>query len=1323
MTDDLHLPDFLTNHDLFQDYYLVTYLAQTLPLAPDEVQQAHDQARAQQDANHILALLAQQWHAQRSRLRSSSTSEADIEDFVKTVCHMLGMVASSQGSVPRHNASAKRVDLVLFADETDGADFVQRTQQRQRAKERYARALALVEVKKVGIDFDAGGDSSPARQIVQYLTLTGVPWGILTDGHRWRIYRRFDVPRFGVFCEVNLANILAIADQEERQQAFWWFYAFFQQGAFNRFATQHTSRLTQFYNGSQQYAVGVQDALRDQAFRVVEELAGGMYATHSTPDTADLNVLYNQAIILLYRLLFLKFAEDKAILPIHNPVYRQQYGYTSVERDLLAHLDNPTYILGTDKQSVAFWTRLSSLFTHLNNGNQHAGIFAYNGGLFQPSNLNATTSVPDAYLARALDHLARITRNGQKQRISYRDLSTRHLGSIYEGLLEQRLARVNGTVHLVSSAGQPLNERRTSGSYYTPDYIVDYIVQQTIDPLCDGKTAEEIKQFTILDPAMGSGHFLVTALSRLAQHHALARRRSTHPSPRRDPGETDADYAARLDAHDAETEPTMLEVAASERELVEHCIYGVDLNPLAVELAKLSLWLSTLSSDRPLSFLDHHLRVGNSLIGGRIDQLGTLTMATTPQPARRLFAVVLDRVRDQMLAYFQTISAMPSTTAAEIHAKADAFATFRTYSQPLRQVAHSWVSHQLGHTLSEAQYEQCLNAVDDYYATPPDTTAWEALEQEAWFLHAQQHAAHAKFFHWELEFPQVLLDEPRGFDAVVGNPPWGSDIDQATYNYLRTRFHYLHQRLPDTAKYFFGVYHETATHHGRVGLILPNVTFYSHEYTRLRELWLDNYHIKQLRNLGDGIFKGVTTPSSIIIAQMQNNISDPIVGFSDYRHIPRDFLFERLHKNTIELRQSQLKAIPGYTFVEDVVGLQLLLRLYKTCTILGELTKEVSSGVVTGSNVAFLLTDDEIHQKSIEQSAVWSLLRGEDIHRYSSPQKPPLSIIYASWDFDAVIHPNTMQHLEPYRDKLKKRREVVQGKMPWYALHWSRNRTLYSSPKIICRQTADTLIAAVDTYGHCVLNTVIVIRPRDSAWSPFFWVTVLNSRLLRYVYNLLVQEEDRTFAEVKPVNLRKLPIRRISFTTPEEDRIRLRDEAIAAYTSGDHAAVLAAVEACLTADPEQADVVHDVLAYLAQQMTTMNVQRHEQLTYFLTDLEGEMAASEWKKLGKTRQLWNPATKKARATTDADGVLGDLAGQVLTIDDHLGSLTESQWQWLLKHKLGRVSQLARLTAVYNRYHTVLATLGQDLAATDTLIDQIVYRLYGLTDAEIALIEAG
>ena len=238
-------------------------------------------------------------------------------------------------------------------------------------------------------------------------------------------------------------------------------------------------------------------------------------------------------------------------------------------------------------------------------------------------------------------------------------------------------------------------ERKATGSYYTPDYIVRYIVENTLAPLCESKTVDEILSLKILDPATGSGHFLVGVVDYLAEELI------THP---------DAPYIT--ETTDAETE-----LAYWRRRVVESCVYGVDLNPMAVELAKLSLWLHTVAKGEPLSFLDHHIRCGNSLIGAKIENLSNLPelkksrrSASQSQTEILMEFPFTDRVATA-IGHYLLIEEIESRTAEQIHAKEDKLETAQKMLRSHKGVANLWTSVYFGNDVSRATYHQALNAL------------------------------------------------------------------------------------------------------------------------------------------------------------------------------------------------------------------------------------------------------------------------------------------------------------------------------------------------------------------------------------------------------------------------------------------------------------------------------------------------------------------------------------------------------------------------------------------------------------------------------------
>jgi hypothetical protein len=369
------------------------------------------------------------------------------------------------------------------------------------------------------------------------------------------------------------------------------------------------------------YARGIEDTLKTQVYEALRHLAQGFldYSPNGLEtDPVTLKEIYDNSLIVLYRLLFILYGDSRELLPLRQSAsYRQYYSLDAIKHQVAEDL-GAGHVLLSD--SDILWPRLKGLFRIIDRGSTPLSVATFNGGLFDPDRhlFIEYNTVGDAHLQQAVDKLARV--GGRF--VDYRDLAERHLGTIYEGLLEFHLealpessVRERWTVDLLNDKG----ERRATGSYYTPDHIVKYIVDECVGPAMEravrsaegageeGRAAEAVLALNIIDPAMGSGHFLVEATEYMARFLVGL-------GASRDP-------AAEAPSVDGGGSENGAELAYWKRRVVQSCIYGVDLNPLAVELAKLSLWLATAANDRPLSFLDHHLRCGNSLVGAN---LGTL---------------------------------------------------------------------------------------------------------------------------------------------------------------------------------------------------------------------------------------------------------------------------------------------------------------------------------------------------------------------------------------------------------------------------------------------------------------------------------------------------------------------------------------------------------------------------------------------------------------------------------------------------------------------------------------------------------------------------
>ena len=533
-----------------------------------------------------------------------SNKEAQVEDeVVKPILKQLGHTFEVQPSLETPDGT-KAPDYIFYRDQEM---LVANKGKRLNEELLQKRAFAVGDAKYWDrpLDFSlksASGDpftnKNPSYQISFYMQYTRLDWGILTNGRLWRLYHKDTAHKFDHFYEINLPELLQTNDANN----FLYFYAFFRRQAFEPSNISIEAIRTKSVN----YARGVGDTLKAQVYEALRHIAQGLldYRPNNLQiEQTTLKTIYDSSLIVLYRLLFILYAEARELLPVHeNTDYLESYSLEGIKQSIQKNLDARKLLL---PNTATLWAKLKALFNIINEGSPPLSVATFNGGLFDSNRhpFLEQYAVGDQHLQQAIDKLARV----EGQFVDYRDLAERHLGTIYEGLLEFHLEKAESlenswTVDMKTEKG----ERKATGSYYTPDYIVKYMVEKTLDPLlrnavANATTEQEkiaaVLNIKVLDLAMGSGHFPVEATEYIARF-----------------------LVENIEQLPADTDDET-ELVYWKRRVAQSCIYGVDLNPLAVDLAKLSLWLTTVAKNRPLSFLDHHLRCGNSLIGTRLTEM------------------------------------------------------------------------------------------------------------------------------------------------------------------------------------------------------------------------------------------------------------------------------------------------------------------------------------------------------------------------------------------------------------------------------------------------------------------------------------------------------------------------------------------------------------------------------------------------------------------------------------------------------------------------------------------------------------------------------
>ena len=1095
----------------------------------------------------------------RERDALTRANEAQTEArWVRPVLDALGWGYEVQ-SVSQRQGAKQVPDYALFAS-ADGA----RAAAAQGGGDRrliYKRAAGVLEAKRWERDLDAHGPGTdtrvPSGQIVNYLVRTEQRWGVLTNGREWRLYTRDADFADSVYFAVDLPALLgddplALGGSNDvipAAEAFRYFWLFFAPRAFE-VHPDGRRWLDLARESSTSYARRVEEALKPRAYRAVTALVRGfVHASGRDPralsaDPDEGRVVLDNALTLLFRLLFLLYAESRDLLPVRtHPAYRDKSLFAL--RTRAAHTRDAGTTLWPRGRD--FWNDLHDLFRIVDGHDEWrvTGIPVYNGGLFDPAKHPwlETHHVTDPQLAEAIDLLSRIEdpEDGRLHLVDFAPLDVRHLGSIYEGLLEYVVRTADAPLPAILEGGRVVRdtvaagelylatdkgERHASGSYYTPDYVVQYIVEQALGPLVEGRSATEILALRVVDPAMGSGHFLVAATAFLAR--AAVRAAADVPQLDLGPGgHPSPDHLRRL--------------------VVERCIFGVDRNRRAVELAKLSLWLATVQRDKPLNFLDHHLKHGDALLGARVRDLGGA-------PGRRGREAALEAAGQfnafegayraklrQALALLSHLATTASDTLEQIARKEQYYAQADTLLQRFRDVADVWTSAWLGNAVTGDQYAR---AIDALRASPE---AWDAVRAEPWFAAAKALWRTHRFFHWDVEFGEAFYDEDAsdrerpGFDAVLGNPPYvRMEGFRPIKDFLRARYATYEARA-DLYVYFIERSLDVLRDGGEYGVIVSNKFLRANYGRPVRALLGREAAVREIVDLGGlPVFPEATVRAALLFARGgRASAVHPRWGEVD-RLDPERFA-ESVERSLVTLDAT---AIGGEDWgLAPVAVASLMARLEQTCVPLGEVVGgQICWGVKTGLNEAFVLDgamrDRLIAEDPRSAQLIKPLVVGEEVRRYHL-DRGDLSLIYVPPGCNLDAFPAVLRHLGQYREALERR--ATAGSHGWYELQQPQAAyaAMFAGPKIVYPEIANGPRFAIDRAGYVINNKCFAIP--GERWS---LLGILNSRaaffLLTHVGARLEGAGDAArFVEHRAQYMERLPIPRVAPTTSDSTRAEL----------------------------------------------------------------------------------------------------------------------------------------------------------------------------------------
>ena len=1136
---------------------------------------------------------------------------------------------------------------------------------------------------------------------------------------------------------------------------------------------------------SERYARELGERLKDRVFfEIFPHFARGfiIYARRTGQLPANLDSLdagernhllepfFSATLTFLYRLLY---AESRDLLPV-----REVRGYheKSLERlkkqvaEKAGTIEDQApaklKVAYTDL-STAFYDKLQELFDTVDKGDAALNVPVYNGGLFMTQPDPADTS-PEADIARFLAHckisdrelalgLDLMARDMDEKRhdlafIDYKSLGVRQLGSIYEGLLEFKLrvapevmAVVKGKkteeiLHYAEaqqkklpilkegrgkdardktlSKGQPYlendrRERKATGSYYTPDYIVKYIVEHTVGPVITEKLEalrpifreaektlrverdkanalgrkdispenETYKKFRktlnealfdlkVLDPAMGSGHFLVESVDYITDQVAKILTAFKWNPIVYELAQTRHEIQEEMERQGVTIDMSKLtDLNLLKRRVLKSCIYGVDLNPMAVELAKVSLWLDCFTLGAPLSFLDHHMKCGNSLIGGNVQEVQD---ALSRDLFGHQFAGLLSATQ-----LMRKVGELSDVTAQEVAESRKAYKGAYDALAPFKRLLDVWISEYFGNKkarITTSVYAGAIVADNYSKANSEDKKAIET---------ALVLAKGKRFFHWELEFPEVFFDETErmengGFDAVVGNPPYGSVLDTLGKLFVNANFNAVKTVLD-----LFALFMEKASQimksDSEIGFIVPSGWLTSPQHEPLRDYLLKRFAFQFIVHLPYDVFSDAYIDTILYVGKKQFNISD-------------HYIISNVRTKRFGIRDNAEQAFANgldYQVVDTTIWAQ-----------------DISKRMLTETAGTRTLIQQKIKGNSIEGFKIL------DVDRGITPIVPII----------ADNHSNTVLAFVGDFGRYSFSEQAIRVK-------YDKTLAEYTPPKyfqktgvvirrIISRQ--QRIIAALNHEGYVFNKSyLIALCLAQEGYSPLYVLAVVASKLQSslFIWSSEIARRD-DFPQLDIQTVRNMSFRRINFTTLPQERSYYLEKAKNLYdyclSKNDQDCVLGFVDYHLSREPEESDVVQDLLAFLAEEMIRLNKEKRAAQKEFLGWLVKTLTILPDKEGRKGIDVLTGKSKLADYPGDYQKGESPLAFEEL-----LDILLKNKGR--LGVSLSDAGLVKRVRKEHEGSLERVLPLRDRLAKTDVLIDQVVYRLYGLTEEEIGVVE--
>jgi hypothetical protein len=1018
-------------------------------------------------------------------------------------------------------------------------------------------------------------------------------WGMLSNGLRLRVLRDNQALSRQSFLEFDLEAMFTAEVYSD-------FVLLWLTTHATRFATRGDNRaescwLEQWTKLANEQGTRALGDLRRGVERALQKLGEG-FTSHPKNSTLrdalrtgelPLADFHGQLLRVVYRLIFLFVAEDRTIdgCSLLHPrddsaaaqLARQRYAahYSTARlREMAAQIKGSRH--GDLWQQFILVVGALSGQPRSAAAREHLALPALGSFLWNPG---STTALNDAELTNhdfleALRDLAFTRQDKVLRPVDYKNLGAEELGGVYESLLAltPQISADGARFTFAEFAG---NERRTSGSYYTPDSLVQYLLDLALDPVVEGATKDRtgtdaekaILSLRVCDPAVGSGHFLVGAAHRLARHLARVR-------------------ALAL----GDTEPSPLLYQHALRDVIGRSLYGVDVNPMAAELCRVSLWLEALEPGKPLSFLDHHIRVGNSLLGatpklilGGIPDEAFTAMEEDDKkacvvlkkrnrgertPPGPLWAEQDAEAQARLERAAAALAELPDDRPEEIRVKELAF---RRHEQTeeyrgKKQLADAWCAafvirkhfREPGWDDSDASgiTQVHLSALAERRPLPAEV-----------YTEIERLSGQYQFFHWHLAFPEVFhLDRDSnglagwsgGFDAVIGNPPW---VRQELLKSAKRLFFGFetYSSTVDSSVLFLERAVQIAAPGRRIGLLTPNKWFRAAYGEDLRCYLRENVRVHLLVDFGHShnLFpKQDTFPAAVVLEPVRQRVGDDVpLDFVRAHDSDRaaNVLSTLIAERTIRVRHAELRRERWQ--LENLDDSRLLDRLLNRGVCLSEYVGCMPlSGLKAGFNEAYyvetamrdrLVGDDPECEPLLKR-----FLRGRDIKRWKAVWGNQWHIVIPSshnraWPWSnasdeieaeaifAQTYPSVHDHLKRFEEKLRKRAD--KGKF-WWELRACDYYYRLEQPKIVVQFIAYYSQFAVDTEGYYLNNVVLLIPSGD-----LYLLAILNSRIMWWLMNRTFSPRKDGGRSVEVQRLLQMPVPHVDVALRAEIEQAVRD--------------------------------------------------------------------------------------------------------------------------------------------------------------------------------------